>query len=470
MKSSTKDAIILGGGLSGLSSGHVLTKAGLSLTVFERDSLVGGLSRTIEKNGFRFDLGGHRFFTEDEKINSFVRCLMGSELVTVPRSSKIYMRGKYFNYPLKPLNAMFGLGLLTTTAIVADYAQETIKRLVRKQTTLSLEDWVVSRFGRTMFNIYFKEYSEKVWGIDCSRISASWVAQRINGLSLAKAVKNAFSRSSGRKLATLTDSFDYPSLGIGRLSDVLRENIEKSNDVLTDAAVVSVNHRDFKIDGITARIGGRLHTAQAEEFVSSIPITRLVSMLDPVPPRSVLEAAARLKFRDLIVVAVMVDRERVTDQTWIYIPEKKIPFGRIHEPTNWSPAMAPPGKTLVVAEYFSFRGDPIWNMHDDRLTRITVDNLAALGFIKPQEVLDAVVVRVPKAYPLFEIGYLKHVEVLQDYLRQFRNLHIAGRSGMFRYYNMDVAIRSGIETAERLIEKRRAAALTVDDLAFANAD
>jgi UDP-galactopyranose mutase len=176
-------------------------------------------------------------------------------------------------------------------------------------------------------------------------------------------------------------------------------------------------------------------------------------MLDPVPPDHILKAAAALKFRDLVVVAIMVDRERVTGQTWIYIPEQKIPFGRIHEPTNWSPAMAPPGKTTLVMEFFSFKGDAVWNMTDDRLTDLTVDNLVRLGFIARQEVLDSMVVRVPKAYPLFEVGYRKHADALLDYLGRFSNLHIAGRSGMFRYYNMDVAIQSGIETAEQIIQK-----------------
>ncbi len=174
-------------------------------------------------------------------------------------------------------------------------------------------------------------------------------------------------------------------------------------------------------------------------------------MLSPLPPASVLEAAAKLKFRDLVIAAIMVDRERVTDQTWIYIPERKIPFGRIHEPTNWSPAMAPPGKTLLVIEYFSFKGDAVWNLQDEKLADLTIDNLVLLGYIKREEVLDSVIVRVPKAYPLFEVGYRENVEVLHEYLQRFSNLYISGRSGMFRYYNMDVAIRSGVETAERVI-------------------
>jgi protoporphyrinogen oxidase len=312
---------------------------------------------------------------------------------------------------------------------------------------------VVSNFGRTMFDIYFREYSEKVWGIGCDRISAAWVAQRIKGLSLAKAIRNAFFKFSDRGLATLTDSFLYPSLGIGRLADRLREEIEVRNDVLTGTDILQISHAAGRIEQIRVRHQGTVRTISGDEFISSIPLTKLVALLDPEPPVDVREAAARLKFRDLVVVAIMVDREQVTDQTWIYIPEQQIPFGRIHEPTNWSRKMAPAGKSLLVMEYFSFRGDDVWSMDDRKLTDLTIDHLAKLGFLAQEEVIDSMVVRVPNAYPLFEIGYREHAEVLLEYFEGFDNLEIAGRSGMFRYYNMDVALRSGMETAERVIRK-----------------
>jgi protoporphyrinogen oxidase len=447
------DIVILGGGLSGLSAGYTLTNAGFPVQLYEGDAKVGGLSKTIECNGYRFDLGGHRFFTNDRAVDALVQDVMGQEMITVRRSSKIYLRDQYFDYPLKPLNAMFGLGLPTTARILVDYVWQTAKRASKKKDLLSLEDWVVSNFGRTMFTLYFKEYSEKVWGIDCSRISATWVAQRIKGLSLAKAIKNAFFKFSGKDLATLTDSFTYPSLGIGRISDRLRDEIEKCGDVHTGTKVVRVNHDSCRVESIVVSNQDRQFTVSAEKYVSTIPLTALVTMLSPAPPTPVLEAAGSLRFRDMVIVAIMVDRERVTDQTWIYIPEQKIPFGRIHEPTNWSRAMAPDRKSLLVTEYFSFKGDAVWNMSDEALTDLTVDNLVRIGFVERQEVLDSMIVRVPNAYPLFEIGYDDHAGVLFDYLQRFSNLHIAGRSGMFRYYNMDVAIRSGIETAEAVIRR-----------------
>ena len=453
-KLANNEILILGGGLTGLSAGYVLTKARLKVKVFESDSSVGGLSKTIIHNGFRFDLGGHRFFTKDRELNNFVKELMGKELISVPRKSKIYMQNKYFDYPLKPLNAIFGLGVSTTIEILFDYAAEKIKNLIREPQNISLEDWVVGNFGRKMFNIYFKEYSEKVWGIECSMISAEWVAQRIRGLSLASAVKNALFKLNGKDVPSLVDFFLYPQLGIGRISDRLKEDIEEGNNsVLTDSRIERINHSDFKVESIVINNRKQFVEENGIEFISSIPITKLVKMLHPALPENILTAASKLRFRDLVIVAVMINRKRVTDQTWIYIPEQKIPFGRLHEPTNWSEKMAPEGKTIIVAEFFSFKGDGIWSKSDEELTAITVENLENMGFVKKHEIIGSAVVRVPNAYPLFEVGYKERCDEIYEYLGRFKNLHITGRSGMFRYYNMDHAIESGIKTAERIIKK-----------------
>ncbi len=443
--------IILGGGLTGLSAGYKLTKSGASTEIFEEDSAVGGLSRTIRTDGFSFDLGGHRFFTKKPEIDALIRNLMGGELISVPRHSKIFLRNNYFDYPLKPMNALFGMGIPTTIKIVEDYIAEKLKRLKHSPPQLSLEDWVVANFGRTMFDIYFKEYSEKVWGIDCKRISVDWVSQRINGLSLGCAIRNAFFKFSGRNIPSLVDSFSYPQLGIGRLADRLREEIEKHNAVYTGFPIVKVKHSRSVIDSIETVGRSGAHYASGNVFISSIPLTTLVRLLDPPAPAPVLTAASKLMFRDLVVVAVMIDRKHATDQTWIYIPEKKIPFGRIHEPTNWSGKMAPEGKTILVAEHFSFKGDRIWNSSDEQLADITSRGLERLGFISRGDVLGSAVVRVKQAYPLFEIGYAEQCEVIYKYLGAFRNLHLAGRSGMFRYYNMDHAIESGLHAADSVI-------------------
>ncbi len=448
-----KDILILGGGLTGLSAGYVLSKAGRRVRVFERDAVVGGLSKTVLHNGFRFDIGGHRFFTRIKRIGDFVRELMKDELISVPRRSKIYMRGRYFDYPLRPFNALFGLGIPMTMRILCDYGAERLKRMSARAEILSLEDWVVSNFGRKMFDIYFREYSEKVWGIGCKRVSAEWVSQRISGLSLAKAVKNAFFRLNGKDLPTLVDEFLYPRLGIGRIAERLAEEIARGGEVLTGQGVERIVHSGGRIESVVVKGREGPMTLRGDEFVSSIPITTLVHMFSPPAPAEIVDAASRLFFRDLVIVTVMVGRRRVTDQTWIYIPERRVPFGRIHEPTNWSEEMAPPGKTLLVAEYFSFRGDNIWGESDERLVDITVSHLEGLGFLRRHEVIDSIVLRVPEAYPLFEVGYRELCGKLYDYLGRFENLHITGRGGMFRYYNMDHAIESGISSAEKILRE-----------------
>ncbi|MBI4654997.1 MAG: FAD-dependent oxidoreductase [Nitrospirae bacterium] len=452
MANSKKEIIILGGGLTGLSAGCVLTKAGHDVRVLESDSTVGGLSRTITHGKFRFDLGGHRFFTKNKRIEHFVRALMDGELVSVLRKSKIYMRNKYFDYPLKPVNAMFGMGISTTLKIISDYGAHRVKRLIRKENQVSLEDWVVSNFGRKMFDVYFKEYSEKVWGIECSRISSEWVAQRIKGLSLGVAIKNAFFKFSGKNVPTLADRFLYPSLGIGQIADRLKEIIDRSNQVVTSISVKQINHSDFRVKSITASNCNRTYDIEGSEFISSIPLTTMVRMLHPKPPEDVILAASKLKYRDLVIVTLMINRERVTDQTWIYLPEQRISFSRIHEPKNWSVQMAPEGKTHIVVEYFCSEGDEIWSATDAKLSDSTAKNLEKMGFVKMNEVIDSVVIRVPKAYPLFEVGYEAYYNKVIDYLGRFKNLYIAGRGGMFKYYNMDHAIESGIEVAEKILK------------------
>lgn len=448
------NVIVLGAGLAGLAAGYKLSKAGLNTAIIERDLEVGGLAKTVSHNGFRFDLGGHRFSTDNKETEHFVlHEVLKDEALVVNRSSKILLRGKYFDYPLQPLNAFFGLGLPTTSRIIFDYVIEQLKRGLRDTQIISLEDWVVRQFGRTAFNIFFREYSEKVWGIDASLVCGAWAAQRIQGLSLGTVIKAAFFKSGAARFRTLASKFHYPPLGIGQIAEMLKREVEKSNHIATDTRIVRVNHSDRRIESVTAQNGATTCKYTGNDFISSIPLTTLVRLLHPKPPTDVLDAASRLRFRDLVIVTIMLDRERVTDQTWIYIPEQKIPFGRLHEPTNWSRKMAPEGKTLLVMEHFCFRGDDTWSASDEALTRSTVTNLENLGFIKGHEVIDSVVLRVPKAYPVFEVGYTQNHEKICDYLDGYRNLHYIGRGGSFKYYDTNHAMESGIAAAEEIIAR-----------------
>jgi protoporphyrinogen oxidase len=445
--------VILGGGPSGLAAGHMLSESGSNVLVVERQARVGGLAKTIEHHGFRFDLGGHRFITDNKQLETLVREILGGELLVVERSSKILLDGKYYDYPISVRNALFRLGLRTSIRIVADYVSEQIRKRFTKTPTVSLEDWVVRHFGRSLFELFFKEYSEKVWGVPCDRIAKEWVARRIKGLSLGVAIKAAFSRTESQRLRTLANQFLYPPLGIGQICDSLKARIDENGQVMTDTRVIGINHADNRIQSIIVKDADGVQGYAGYEFISSIPLTLIVKLLNPQPPAAILQAAASLRFRDLIVVTVMINRERVTDQTWMYIPDPTVPFGRIHEPKNWSARMAPEGKTHLVVEYFCFKEDAIWTATDAALAQRTVRELSGLGIIEPEEVLDSAVLRIPNAYPLFEVDYIEKQKCIVEYLDRFRNLELVGRGGQFEYYNTDHAMESGIAAAKAIMAR-----------------
>ena len=446
-------AVILGGGPSGLAAGHVLSESGSNVLVIERQARVGGLAKTIEHHGFRFDLGGHRFITGNKQLETLVREILGGELLVVERSSKILLDGKLYDYPISARNALSGLGLRKSIRIVADYLTEQLRKPFIKTPTLSLEDWVVRHFGRALFELFFKEYSEKVWGVPCDRIAMEWVARRIKGLSLGVAIKAAFSRTESQRLRTLANQFLYPPLGIGQICDSLKARIDEVGQVMTDTRVIGINHADNRIQSIIVKDAGGVQGYAGYEFISSIPLTLVVQLLNPQPPAEILQAAASLRFRDLIVVTVMINRERVTDQTWMYIPDSSVAFGRIHEPKNWSTRMAPDGKTHLVVEYFCFKEDAIWTATDTVLEQRTVGELSELGMIEAEEVYDSVVLRIPNAYPLFEVDYIEKQKCIVEYLDRFSNLELVGRGGQFEYNNTDHAMESGIAAAEAIIDR-----------------
>jgi len=448
-----KKVLVMGAGPAGLTAGYVLSQKKIPSIVCEKDKVVGGISRTVVKGDYRYDLGGHRFFTKNQEVFDFIVNLMGDEFIIVPRTSKIYYKKKYFDYPLKPLNALFGMGILTSLRIMVDYVSEHIKSIFLKPRIVSLEDWVVNKFGRTMFNLYFKIYTEKVWGIDCDKIGAEWVAQRIKGLSLRVAIANALFKSERNKPTTLIEQFHYPMLGIGRISDRLKEEIEKGgNEVLLENRVKKINREGSKINSIVVERNSGDLLLEGTDFISSIPLTELVKIMDPPAPEEILEAARRLRYRDLITVAIMIDKERVSENTWIYIHDPDITFGRFHEPKNWSRTMAPAGKTSIVAEYFCFKGDSIWQKSDGELVNITINELVnKLGMIKREEINGSSVSRVEKAYPMYEIGYREPYETVRNFFKQFGNLQTVGRYGTYKYNNMDHSVETGMKAALNIL-------------------
>lgn len=447
------DVCVIGAGPAGLSAAYILGDSGIDTTVLEMSGQVGGISRTIERDGFRFDIGGHRFFTKDEEVERFFREILGDEAIWVSRSSKIFYRNKYFDYPLKPANALLGMGVGTTARCLFDYGFIKVKNLFKKPEIVSLEDWVSNEFGRELFKLYFKDYTEKVWGIDCSRICAEWAAQRIRGLSLRVAIKDALFANNNGKVATLIDKFMYPKLGIGRISERLADAVRaKGNEVRMASKAVAVNHENGRVVSVDVESAGGSYRLAVGNLCSSMPLTGLVLAMKPEAPADVVAAARKLRYRDLVTVNLMVDKPQVTDDTWIYIHDPSIELGRIHEPRNWSPAMAPAGKSSIVAEYFCFAGDDIWDMEDEALINLTIRDLdTRLGFLKKEEVIGGFVVRTPKAYPMYELGHEEPLQKIRDYIGGFANLQIIGRYGTYKYNNMDHSMKTGILAARNLL-------------------
>ena len=445
--------VVCGGGLAGLAAGHALARAGRDVVVLERETRVGGLARTIEHRGQRFDLGGHRLLTCSARVRELVREVVREPLLAVPRASKILLGGRYVDYPLRLLNAVSGLGAPATLRILRGWCAAQLAHRARRRCIVSLEDWVVRHYGRPLFELFFKPYSEKVWGLDCTRISADWVAQRIQGLTLGMALRQALTRRAANPLRTLTAEFLYPARGIGGIAEGLRAEIEKRGRLRTGSVVTRLVHRAGRIERLLVREGAASASWHAPEFISSLPLPTLVKSLWPTPPAAVLEAAARLRYRDLLLVAVRLACERATDQTWIYVPGRQYAFGRVHEPKNWSAQMGAAGETLLVTEHFCCRGDAVWRCADDALLERSVSDLVARGLARRADVLDGLVVRVPCAYPLFEVGYAEACGVIADYLGGFANLQVVGRTGAFRYYNMDHAIESGVDAADAVLRR-----------------
>ena len=360
--SDKKVGVIIGAGPAGLSAAETLSKSDRRFTVLEATDHTGGISATIRHNDFLFDLGGHRFFTKNREIDAYVSNLLGAEQVSVDRSSKILLNGRLFDYPLRPTNAIFGLGPLTATEIIFNYMLERFK--FNRTAPRSLEDWVISQFGKTLYLLFFKTYTEKVWGIPCSRISAELGVQRIKGLSLRTALIDAFWKKRKKDAASLVKHFTYPKKGIGVICEKLAETIREPNALLFNAPVNGLFHDGSVIKAVAyggKEGGGRIET---DFVIASMPITELILSLRPLPPSDIVEAARWLKYRDLVCVALMFNMPFVTDQTWIYVHDPAIDFGRLHEPKNWSRYMAPPDKSCVVFEYFCNEGDVIWNAPD----------------------------------------------------------------------------------------------------------
>ncbi|MDH3593772.1 MAG: NAD(P)/FAD-dependent oxidoreductase [Rhodospirillales bacterium] len=443
--------IVLGGGPAGLTAAYELCRSGVPSTVLERAPMVGGLAKTVDYKGYRFDLGGHRFFTRIDRVQSMWEDLLGSDFLVCPRLSRILYRGRFFYYPLRPLNVLLGLGPWSCIGFLASYLRAQVQRVEPERT---FEDWVSNRFGRKLYEAFFKTYTEKVLGVPCTDIAADWAARRIQGLSLPVAIKDSLFESKSRTtVSTLIDQFHYPRLGPGMLWQRVAERIARSGGEVRCGHSVTRIH--WTGDGITAvdtaTADGGEERVCGSHFLSSLALRDLIRALSPPAPPEVRAAAESLGYRDLILVALIIDKAHIFADNWIYIHDDKVRVGRIQNFKNWSPEMVPdPAKSCLGLEYFCSQGDDLWQSSDADLVALATAELEQAGLGERADVLDGTVVRVPQAYPMYDTAYRSHVETVRIFLSRFRNLQLIGRNGMHKYINQDHAMVSALLAVENL--------------------
>jgi protoporphyrinogen oxidase len=454
---------IIGAGPAGLTAAYLLTRAGVAVTVLERDPrYVGGISRTVEYQGFRFDIGGHRFFSKSQEVEDLWTELLGDDLLHRPRSSRIYYGGKFYAYPLKAAEALRNLGIIESARCVASYAKA---RLFPVNNPRTFEDWVSNKFGKRLFGIFFKTYTEKVWGMSCSEISADWAAQRIKGLSLSTAIMAALfpkkkkPADRSQTIKTLIDTFRYPRKGPGMMWEAAADRTRAQGGTIRMGTRVTALEK--LPEGSRWRVGFRAEEAdtgpvewiEADHVISSAPMRELAACIRPAMPKAVLEAAAKLRYRDFLTVALIVRPSNRFDDNWIYIHEPGVKVGRVQNFASWSPEMVP-DKNLACygLEYFCFEGDGLWSSSDADLISLASRELESLGLVKAGDVIDGHVVRQPKAYPVYDDEYARHVETIRSELEaHYPGLHLVGRNGMHKYNNQDHAMMTAMLTARNIL-------------------
>ncbi len=452
-----KKAVVIGAGPAGLTAGIELLKTKkFRVTVLERDNIIGGLGRTNDYKGYKFDIGPHHFITEDLSIEKWWKELMGPDFIKHNRFTRIYYNKRYFNYPLNGINVIKNLSFIECVSCVLSYLKYTLFPIKNIQ---SFEDWVTNKFGYRLFSIFFKTYTEKVWGISCDKISSDWASQRIKGFSMAKAIFYAFFGKWFKKNAprTLSDEFYYPPYGSGQLWNKVAANLKKfeGGKLYLDQEVVSIEHEDGKIISVLAGDSSEdttLKRYEADYFLSTMPLKILISSLNPLPSKDIIKAANSLRYRGLITVNVIIDKKDIFPDHWIYIHDKGVKMGRIGNMGNFSSKMlANENHSSLSIEYFTYIGEDLWMLSDEELLKLGREELEILGIAKKQEVLDGMVVKSSEAYPVYDENYKEHLKTVLDYLGTFSNLYLMGRNGLHRYNNMDLAMLSAMKAVDEII-------------------
>jgi protoporphyrinogen oxidase len=444
--------LIAGAGPAGMACALGLARRGRATMVVEKDSRSGGLCQTIDHDGFLFDIGGHRFLSRIEEVNALWRETLGDELLRVKRLSRIFYRGRFFKYPLSFFDTFKNLGPVESVLCVASYLKDRVSRPADDRT---FEGWIINRFGRRLYRIFFDVYTQKVWAIPCKDLSADWAKQRIQGLSLKVAVRKAILGTWASGPKTLTEEFLYPRRGPGEFFNRLRDEAAGMGARFAfDTEVLAAEHDGKRVRAVEIRRGpaaGR-ELVPVEGFVSSMPLPRLVNALRPLPPAPVLAAADKLRFRSYLVANVILDVRDLFPDQWIYVHSPEVRMGRIQNYKNWSPDMtADPARTSLGLEYFCDEGDALWNKSDPELIDFALKELARIGMGSRRKLIGGFVVRRPDAYPVYSRDYRESLRAVREYLARFENLLTIGRAGSFRYCNSDLALKMGLNAADRVL-------------------
>jgi protoporphyrinogen oxidase len=462
LQNTDKRVVIIGAGPAGLTAAYELTKLNLRPIVIEKLDKVGGISRTEDYKGFYFDMGGHRFFTKSAEVNQMWQEVMGADFLRRARLSRIYYNHKFFYYPLKPLNTLMRLGLIESILIILSYLRWQLFPYRQEET---FEQWVTNRFGKRLFLTFFKTYTEKVWGIPCSKLKAEWAAQRIKDLSFKTALISMFVKPKNT-ITTLIDQFDYPRRGPGMMWSTVKERVEERGGcVRMNTDVVKINRTENRIDSVVICHDGQQETIAGSDFISSMPLTEFIKKLDPAPPAPVLAAADKLTYRDYLTVCLIANKAETFPDNWIYVHDPSVQVGRIQNFKNWSPDMVPDqSKTSLGLEYFCTVGDELWNMSDADLVELGKREIDRVGLASYNDIEDGCVFRVPKAYPVYDSDYRSYLAVIRQYVDNLDNFQTIGRNGLHRYNNQDHAMLTGMYAVRNMLWGEK------NDLWVVNAD
>jgi protoporphyrinogen oxidase len=441
--------LVIGGGPAGLTAAYYLAKRGEPVTVVESEDQLGGIAMTKEHDGYRFDLGGHRFFTKAKEVDEMWHEVLDDEFLLRPRMSRIYWNKKFLMYPLEGMDVIKQLGPIELTRCGLSYLWAAIKPKGRED---DLETWVSNRFGKRLYQLFFKTYTEKVWGVPCTELRAEWAAQRIKGLSFFSAAKAAFFGNKGNKIKSLIGQFHYPRYGPGQLWEAMAREIEKrGGEVRLNATAEKIVLDETGKHVKHVVVNGE--PIEPLEVISSLPLRTAVGITEPNPAADVQKAAKGLRYRDFLTVGLVIDGKDLFPDNWIYIHEPGVRVGRIQNYRSWSPWMVPDeSKACVGLEYFCFEGDDLWTMSDDDLVALATRELGQLGLADPSKVEKGYAVRVPKAYPMYDADYSDRVDVIKDWLADVDNLHQVGRNGLHRYNNSDHSSLTAIRTVENICD------------------